>query len=558
MAQDTNLNIIFNAKDNVSKTLNSMNKKIKSMQPAFRKMAIAGTVAFGIIAKGANEAIKKARDFEEETNKFNVVFQDVASEAEKMAETLNKSYGLSRLESKKLLSATGDILTGFGFTGKGALDLASKVNTLSVDLASFTNAQGGAEAVSNALTKALLGERESLKTYGIAIQEADVNAELLAMGMEDLTGEALRQAKAQATLNIAFRQSKNAVGDYARSNGSLAKTQKELKKSVEDLQITIGQTLAPILQNVLDKIEPIITKITEWIDANPQLTRNIIIASIAIAGLVAVIGLLGLALPAIISGFALLTASPIGLILAGIGLIILLVVNNLDLLKEKWTSFMALLENIGILDDFKLIWEELKTLWQDNIIPLIQTLKTELEPLLPILETIGKIILGSVVVAFKLLINIIGLVIVIVNKLFEIAKQVIDFFKNSMSPTLKKIGNAFLNMIFPIRRTIITISELIQKIKDLKELGGGGILSRIFGRGRSKVDDAIIKPDGQVIRTNPADTIIATQNPDALTGGGSNIVINVTGNTLLDEESAQKIGDEIFNALNLQNRGANT
>lgn len=35
-----------------------------------------------------------------------------------------------------------------------------------------------------------------------------------------------------------------------------------------------------------------------------------------------------------------------------------------------------------------------------------------------------------------------------------------------------------------------------------------------------KVDDAIIKPDGTIIRTHPNDTIIATQTPEALMGGG--------------------------------------
>ena len=312
-SSDQSLQIVIKARDEASKVIKkteknavAFRKKIDALQPTFRKMAIGGVAAFAAVAAGANSAISKARDFEEESNKFSVVFKDVSKEAQAMADTLNKSYGLSRLESKRLLSATGDILTGFGFTGKGALDLSSSVNTLAVDLASFTNAQGGAEAVSSALTKALLGERESLKTYGIAIQEADVNAELLNMGMDKLTGEALRQAKAQATLNLAFRQSKNAVGDYARSAGTLTQTQKELAKTIEDTQIAIGDTLAPLLNELLKTITPIIDKILKWVEANPKLTKTIIIATAAVAALVAVVGAIGLILPAIITGFVLL------------------------------------------------------------------------------------------------------------------------------------------------------------------------------------------------------------------------------------------------------------
>ena len=218
----------------VNTNLGGFQGTLKKLKPAFKDMAVYGTAAFAAVAAGANVAIKRARDFEEETNKFNVVFKDVAKEADNMAKHLNDAYGLSLLKSKQLLSGTGDLLSGFGFTGEAALNLSGQVQTLAVDLASFSNAQGGAQAVSEALSKALLGERESLKTYGIAILDADIKTELLAQGMGDLTGESLRQAKAQVTLDLALRQSKNAIGDYERSTGSLKQTQTELAKTVED------------------------------------------------------------------------------------------------------------------------------------------------------------------------------------------------------------------------------------------------------------------------------------------------------------------------------------
>ena len=94
--------------------------------------------------------------------------------AEDTAKTFRQSFGLSRKAAKQLLGDTGDLLVGFGFTEDAALDLSKKVNELAVDLASFTNFSGGAEGASLALTKALLGERESIKSLGIAITEADL------------------------------------------------------------------------------------------------------------------------------------------------------------------------------------------------------------------------------------------------------------------------------------------------------------------------------------------------------------------------------------------------
>ena len=45
------------------------------------------------------------------------------------------------------------------------------------------------------------------------------------------------------------------------------------------------------------------------------------------------------------------------------------------------------------------------------------------------------------------------------------------------------------------------------------------------GRGESDNDtvvgDAIIRPNGQIIRTDPRDTLIATKDPESLVGGSS-------------------------------------
>ena len=362
---ETKAKIIFDVDNRAQQALKkagqemeALQKRTQRMQSTFKTMRNAGVIAFGAISIGMGKAISKARDFEEETNKFNVVFKDVSDGAEKMADRLNESYGLSILQSKRLLSSTGDILTGFGFTGKSALDLSSRVNTLAVDLASFTNAQGGATAVSNALTKALLGERESLKTYGIAIQDADVKAELLAQGMDKLTGEALRQAKAQVTLDLAFRQSKNAIGDYARSTGTLTQTQVELRKSIEDIQISIGTQLAPILNDMLKQILPILEKTAEWIEQNPQLTKVILVSVAGLTALVTVLGIIGLAIPAVVAGItamgtafsAVFAGSVWGLIIAGS----VLIANNLK-------------DIIGVLFDVEITWKDVWNGMKDTV-----------------------------------------------------------------------------------------------------------------------------------------------------------------------------------------------
>jgi hypothetical protein len=207
-------------------------------------MAAAGAITGLFI--GMNKLVSIASDYNEANSKMLTIFDEMPDAARKAKKDLVSLYGMSNREAVKLLGSTGDLLTGLGMQQDAALDLSYATQTLSADLASFSNAQGGAEAVSKALTSAMLGERDSLKTYGIVISEAMVKEELAAKGKDKLTGLALNQAKAEATLTIAMRQSTNAIGDLARTQDSYANTQRRVANATEDVGLAMGGILLPI------------------------------------------------------------------------------------------------------------------------------------------------------------------------------------------------------------------------------------------------------------------------------------------------------------------------
>jgi len=250
-----------------------------------KNMTLIGT-AITAVSVGL---IKMASDAEETATKFSVVFKDVSDQAAKSAKNLSDNFGLSQKAAKQLLSDTGDLLTGFGFTGQAALDLSTKVNELAVDLASFTNYSGGAEGASAALTKALLGERESVKALGISILETDVQAKVLLLTQQGMVFETDRQAKAYATLMIAQEQSKNAIGDFARTSEGFANQMRILKGRVTDTAIALGEHLLPMATKVVGKVIEVVTKLNEWIDAHPKLTGAIVKVG-AILGAFALVG----------------------------------------------------------------------------------------------------------------------------------------------------------------------------------------------------------------------------------------------------------------------------
>lgn len=318
------------ARKTAKKASNSFKKFSQSLDKTIQKASRLGkslflrlSVPLGLVG---GSFIKAASDAEETSSKFATVFKDISKQSEQTAKDLGKNFGLSSIKAKELLGDTGDLLTGFGFTGDMALDLSKRVNELAVDLASFTNFSGGAEGASKALTKALLGERESVKSLGISILEEDVKAKIKALiPTGKLTGMTLRQAKAYATLELAISQSGNAIGDFERTSQSFANQSRIFNARLLDLRISFGRILLPIATKFIQKITALAEKFTQL---SPTTKKLILIFSGLAIVLPPLLILLG-ALPLILKGVALgfkgvgisisFLAGPVGITIAAVG-----------------------------------------------------------------------------------------------------------------------------------------------------------------------------------------------------------------------------------------------
>lgn len=276
----------------LEKTSNSTFKKIAGYAAAY--------LTFRAIANFFNSTIKTFSDLQEETNKFNVVFQGMGASTSRILAELRKDFGLSELAARRMLAGTGDILTGFGFDRETALALSEGAAKLGADIASFSNYSGGAEGATNALTKAMLGETESAKMLGVVIRQDDeVYKSFIQQAMT--TGvkiEALnrtfrvsteQQAKAVAALAMAYQQSPNAIGDFVRSQSSLANQTKILKNNLEQLFTVIGEDGSSVYADCLRSVNSLVRAYTEL---DPAL-RSTINSATALTIAMAVLGKTG-------------------------------------------------------------------------------------------------------------------------------------------------------------------------------------------------------------------------------------------------------------------------
>ncbi|TXH45425.1 MAG: phage tail tape measure protein, partial [Desulfurellales bacterium] len=142
------------------------------------------------------------------------------------------------------------------------------------------------EAIAEITEEALKGD---LSKMGDLFEDAQVQAGLRAIIQNKEEYRRIRDEalKAQGVVDA----------DYERRVKTAAGATERWKASIENLNISLGNAMLPVLNDVLDKVIPIIDKIGEWTAANPELAANImtaVAALIAFKGALSVLSFVGL------------------------------------------------------------------------------------------------------------------------------------------------------------------------------------------------------------------------------------------------------------------------
>jgi hypothetical protein len=86
-----------------------------------------------------------------------------------------------------------------------------------------------------------------------------------------------------------------------------------LKNTINDVGITLGEALTPMLVGLVEDLEPIITTIGDWIERNPELAITLGKVGLAVGAITLALGFLTPAIKA--AGIAYKVAlGPIGLL----------------------------------------------------------------------------------------------------------------------------------------------------------------------------------------------------------------------------------------------------
>jgi len=207
--------------------------------------AALGAAAGAMAIKIGKDAIGAASDFSEEISKSRVIFGEASKDIEDFAKTAANSLGQSKKQAVSAASTFATLGKAAGLTGKDLSKFSIGFVKLASDLASFNNTSP--EDAIQAIGAALRGEAEPIRRYGILLNDATLKNEALALGLIKTTKDALSPAnKVLAAQAAIYKQTSDAQGDFGRTSDGLANSQRILAANIEDVKITLGESLLPV------------------------------------------------------------------------------------------------------------------------------------------------------------------------------------------------------------------------------------------------------------------------------------------------------------------------
>lgn len=129
--------------------------------------------------------------------------------------------------------------------------------------------------------------------------------------------------KAQAAYNGFLQEAALFAGNAETALNEYVGTQTDFNKSIELARVELGEAFMPVMEELMQKLTPLIVDFTKWAEENKEVVAGLAAAGVAVTGLTALITGLITVVAALRAAFIALNISmgPIGWIIAGLGLV---------------------------------------------------------------------------------------------------------------------------------------------------------------------------------------------------------------------------------------------
>ena len=245
----------------VKKAKTPMEKLGKNIGTAFK---VGVVIAFGKqIADLTMQMANLALEATESAAAFEITFGSATKETTRFVNDMAHAFGMTRAEMQQQMAVTGSIIQGMGFTSDAAAQMSTDIMNLSGDLAAFMNIQEGAVLPAQAITKALTGEREMLKSMGIVLRQVEIDQKALNMTGKASVSQLNDQERAAASLVLVEEKMGHIKGQLAREAKGAANQMRQLKAEFKEAQTEVGQALLPAFATFIPVVRELIPTFKE-------------------------------------------------------------------------------------------------------------------------------------------------------------------------------------------------------------------------------------------------------------------------------------------------------
>ena len=281
-------------------------------------MGVVGVVgqAASAIGEFASGSVDKFARLEDATAAASVIFGSSMGKIQTQASAAASTLGMSKSQVIDAANTFGTYGKSAGLAGDDLAGFSTQMTQVAGDMASFKGTSP--EQAIEAIGAALRGETEPIRAYGVLLDDASMRNEAMKMGLISTTKDALTpQQKVLAAQSLILKQTSDAQGDFARTSDSTANTQKQLSATMENLQATLGEKLAPAVTAVAQGILGAIDFMSQFSDVGDGAGEVFGALGEALGALgELVLPLLALAVGGLIEGFGLLIRQMAGMLRA--------------------------------------------------------------------------------------------------------------------------------------------------------------------------------------------------------------------------------------------------
>jgi hypothetical protein len=422
----------------ISRKLEDVGSKMKNVgknMTAFVTLPILGGMA---------SAVKSASNLQETMNVVNVTFKDSGKKVTDWSKTSIKAMGMAQQTALDMAGTFGSMGVGMGQTEEASADMSMALTQLAGDMASFKNISQ--DRAKTALAGIYTGETEALKSLGVVMTQANLKTFAMNKGIGKNIEEMTQAELVQLRYNYVMEQTAFMQGDYVRTADGTANKTRTMTEKFKELSTTIGVTLQPYADKLLDWMTKVIEKFQQLTPEQRDWILKLLVAVATLGPLIYLLGQMTTAIGALLP----LLGNPVFWVVVGVLALIAgiayVVWKNWDRIKTKleelkpiWDTFVDGCQ--WMYDKLKLVWEmfelfilpTLKKVWsfiKDQLISAWDSLKESFEKVRlqlafmepywdDILRILGVILIGVLVVAVAGVVGfvtVLGLLIAIIAR----------------------------------------------------------------------------------------------------------------------------------------------